>query len=169
MHAKSALSALLTAGLMFGAAAAQNTVFNYQVKPCEILATGFTAMLGNIETKLALTAKQKPLYAQWQNVVLATSRQYEPVCAKSPEEMPLMERIAWEQQKHLNRAEALSAEMPALSALRDSLSDKQKARFDAAVLEMRFSKPKMGVAMMRAMPDEPMTLSGTVTTMYSPE
>lgn len=168
MFSKFALPAVLTTGLMFGAAAAQSTTtsLGVQVKPCEVLTTGLTAMLGNIEAKLALTAKQKPLYAQWQNVVLTTARRHEPVCAKTPEDLPLMERIAWEQQRHLNRAEALNAEMPALIALRDSLSDKQRVSFDAAVVEQRFAKSKTGFVV-NVVPSEPSSaevLSGVVTT-----
>jgi hypothetical protein len=86
--------------------------------------------LAELETKLDLTTKQKPLFERWKDTILSTTKARVADCAnfKMPEGEP---SIVDQAKMHLKRLQAqldiLKAQMPALEALNTSLdADQQK-------------------------------------------
>lgn len=84
-----------------------------------------------LEARLQLTAQQAPLFQSWKSVVLANADERSKACMAMtpPTSQPsAIDRMQHEQTRLEARLAALQAEMPALSALYQSLSpDQQKA------------------------------------------
>jgi hypothetical protein len=91
--------------------------------------------LAYIETKLALTDKQKPLFERWKNVKLANVKARADECATlktSAWDASIVDRMKTQEKMLKSRLASLQAEMPSLEALAASLSDEQKHVLDRA-------------------------------------
>ncbi len=89
--------------------------------------------LSYLETKLALTDKQKPLFERWKKVKLASVKAHSDECATMmPHAMDasIIERMKMHEKKMKAKLADLQAEMPSLEALVASLSDEQKHVLD---------------------------------------
>jgi hypothetical protein len=85
--------------------------------------------LAYLETRLALTDRQKPLFDRWQHVKLSSVRAHSDECATMmPHEMDvsIIDRMKLHEKKMKARLADLQAELPSLEALVASLSDEQK-------------------------------------------
>jgi hypothetical protein len=86
-----------------------------------------------VEARLSLTDPQQKLFADWKNVVLEDAGARAKSCAAfAPPSSPpdLLARMAREQEMLKDRLASLQAQMPALTALYQSLSPEQKEAFD---------------------------------------
>jgi hypothetical protein len=87
-----------------------------------------------LEARLQLTAAQQPLFETWKNVVLANAGERSKTCAAMtpPAQRPSMLDMMQHEQTRLEaRLAALQAEVPALTALYQSLSPEQQRAFMA--------------------------------------
>ena len=85
--------------------------------------------LAYLETRLALTDAQKPLFERWKHVRLSSVKARSDECAtKTPHEMDasIIDRLKMHEKRMKARLADLQAQMPALEALVASLSDEQK-------------------------------------------
>ena len=85
--------------------------------------------LAYLETKLALTDKQKPLFDRWQRVKLSAARAHSDECGTMmPRDMDasIIDRMKMHEKKMKARLADLQAELPSLEALVASLTDEQK-------------------------------------------
>ena len=85
--------------------------------------------LAYLETKLALTGKQKGLFDHWRNVKLASAKARTAECASltMPDKEPsFVEHVKQEEKMLQRRLDDLQAELPTLEALTASLNDEQK-------------------------------------------
>jgi hypothetical protein len=85
--------------------------------------------LAYLETRLALTDRQKPLFERWKHVKLSSARAHSDECTTMmPREMDtsIIDRLKMHEKKLKARLADLQAEMPSLEALVASLSDEQK-------------------------------------------
>ena len=85
--------------------------------------------LAYLETRLALTDSQKPLFERWKHVKLSSVRAHADECATMmPRDMDasIIDRLKLHEKKMKARLADLQAEMPSLEALVASLSDEQK-------------------------------------------
>ncbi|HUO98584.1 MAG TPA: Spy/CpxP family protein refolding chaperone [Rhizomicrobium sp.] len=88
--------------------------------------------VAELETRLDLTAKQKPLFDRWKETVLSSVKDRVADCQnfKMPEQPVSIVEMAKMHQKMLEAHLAiLKAQMPALEALNASLSDEQQKLF----------------------------------------
>jgi hypothetical protein len=91
--------------------------------------------LAYLETKLALTDSQKPLFARWQKVMLSNAKSREGACeaAKLPgKDASIVDLAKLREQKLKDRLADLQAQLPALEALAGSLNQEQTHIFDHA-------------------------------------
>jgi hypothetical protein len=91
--------------------------------------------LAYLETRLALTDRQKPLFDRWKRVRLSSVKAHADECATMmPHEMDvsIIDRMKLHEKKLKARLADLQAEMPSLEALAASLSDEQKHDIDRA-------------------------------------
>jgi hypothetical protein len=87
-----------------------------------------------LEARLQLTAAQQSLFDTWKNVVLANAGERSKSCTAmtSPAQRPsILDMMQHEQMRLQARLAALQAEMPALTALYQSLSPEQQRAFMA--------------------------------------
>ena len=87
-----------------------------------------------LEARLQLTAAQQPLFETWKNIVLANAGERSKSCAAMtpPTQRPsILDMMQHEQMRLQDRLAALQAEMPALTALYQSLSPEQQRAFMA--------------------------------------
>lgn len=85
-----------------------------------------------LEARLQLTASQSPLFQTWKNIVLANADERSKSCAAMtpPTTRPsVVEMMQYEQTRLEARLAALQAEMPALTALYQSLTPEQQKAF----------------------------------------
>ncbi len=80
-----------------------------------------------LETRLALTNAQKPLFERWKKVKLATAGDCEPPPRQEP---AIVERLKHEQAMLRRRLDEVRTELPALEALAAVLTPEQTKRFD---------------------------------------
>jgi LTXXQ motif family protein len=82
-----------------------------------------------LQTRLALTDTQKPLFERWKNTVLASAKDRSDKCAtmKMPDMKPSMvDRLKHREAMLKNRLASLDAQMPSLEALVGSLNEQQQ-------------------------------------------
>ena len=85
--------------------------------------------LAYLETRLALTDRQKPLFDRWQRVKLSAARAHSDECTTMmPRDMDasIIDRMKMHEKKMKARLADLQAELPSLEALFASLTDEQK-------------------------------------------
>jgi hypothetical protein len=101
----------------------------------EFCADGYARMVGRlayVETKLALTPAQEPVFAHWKAVRLANAAARRDACA-APHQMgrhDILARMAREEDQLKDRLSALEKERPALTDLLAVLTPEQKRVFD---------------------------------------
>jgi hypothetical protein len=86
-----------------------------------------------LEARLSLNDSQEKLFDNWKSVVLNDAEAHAKSCAAfTPPSSPpdLLSRMAHEQEMLKSKLASLEAEMPALTALYQSLSAEQKEAFD---------------------------------------
>lgn len=84
--------------------------------------------LAYLETRLALTDRQKPLFERWKRVKLSSARAHSDECATMmPREMDasIIDRLKMHEKKMKARLADLQAQLPSLEAFVASLSDEQ--------------------------------------------
>ncbi|MGC9954138.1 MAG: Spy/CpxP family protein refolding chaperone [Rhizomicrobium sp.] len=89
--------------------------------------------LAYLETKLALTDTQKPLFERWKRVSLSSAKALSDECGTMTppaEGASIVDRLKLHEKMMKARLADLDAQMPALEALVASLSDEQKRVFD---------------------------------------
>ena len=92
---------------------------------CKDRAARATGELAFLETKLALTDPQKPLFERWKKIKLAAAKAVD--CTPPPQGEPsIVDSLKREEKMLRQRLDELKAELPALEALAASLSDEQK-------------------------------------------
>lgn len=92
-----------------------------------------------LETRLTLTAQQKPAFERWKDVVLASAKSASDQCAAMtpPATRPGIVEMAKFQEKRLEmRLEGLKAQMPALETLTAALDDKQDRILEHGIRKM---------------------------------
>jgi len=102
---------------------------------CEDRVAHAAAKLAYVETKLALTDAQKPLFAKWRQAVLDSETKQKTAClAEAPpshDQRPtILDREQRAETKLSARLQMLQATRPALKAFYDSLTDAQKDSFN---------------------------------------
>lgn len=88
--------------------------------------------LAELETKLELTAKQKPLFDRWRDAVLTAAKARVDDCAamKMPDhDMSVVDFAKLHQKKLEAQLSILKAQMPALEALNAALTPEQQKTF----------------------------------------
>ena len=101
----------------------------HHAQMCSELYARAVGGLAYLETKLALTDKQKPLFDRWKRVKLESVKAHANECAtKTPREMDasIIDRLKMHEKMLKSRLADLQAEMPSIAALVASLSDEQK-------------------------------------------
>ena len=87
-----------------------------------------------LETRLALTDSQRPAFEAWKSIVLSNAKGGADACANHPGEMngppSILDREQHEERMLKARVEFLDAELPALTALYQTLTPEQKSVFD---------------------------------------
>jgi hypothetical protein len=89
--------------------------------------------LAYLETKLALTDRQKSLFERWKHVKLESVKAHADECAtKAPRDMDasIVDRMKMHEKMMKAKLADMQAEMPSLEALVASLSDEQKHVLD---------------------------------------
>lgn len=89
--------------------------------------------LAYLETELALSPAQKPLFDRWKAAKLANARARQADCsAQTPPDAPpsLVERLKHDVKTAKQKLDEINAEMPALEALAGTLSTEQARAFD---------------------------------------
>ncbi|MDE2112201.1 MAG: Spy/CpxP family protein refolding chaperone [Alphaproteobacteria bacterium] len=82
-----------------------------------------------LQTRLALTDKQRPLFERWKDTVLTTAKEHSAKCAamKMPEMPPTMvDRLKHQEAMLKDRLDSMEAQMPELEALTASLDQQQQ-------------------------------------------
>jgi hypothetical protein len=85
--------------------------------------------LAYLETRLALTDNQKPLFERWKHVKLESAKAHADECGTMmPRDMDasIIDRLKMHEKMMKSRLADLQAQMPSLEALVASLSDEQK-------------------------------------------
>jgi hypothetical protein len=92
------------------------------------------AMLAYIETRLALTDSQRPAFGAWKSIVLSDAKSGAGACADHPHDMngpPSIVDREWHMETMMKaRVAFLDAELPALTALYQTLTPEQKMVLD---------------------------------------
>ncbi len=107
----------------------------------QMCADRYAHAVGNmayLQTRLALTDKQKPLFERWKNTVLATvkDRTAKYAAMKMPDMKPsIVDRLKHQEAMLKDRLDGIEAQMPSLEALVGSL-DQQQQRILARQAEM---------------------------------
>ena len=105
--------------------------------------------LAELEVKLDLTAKQKPLYERWKGNLLSAAKDRVNDCTtmKMPDhDMSLVDHMKMHAKMLQAHLDIIKAQMPALEALNGSLSDEQQKTFKHSAMEMVMEK-RMGMMM----------------------
>jgi len=110
--------------------------------------------LAYLETKLALTDKQKPAFDRWKRTMLETAKAHSGDCAamKMPDmKASIIDKLKLEEKMLKTHLADIQAQMPVLEALVAVLNDDQKRELDHAAQEvqehmrgMRGDMPGMG-------------------------
>jgi len=138
---------------------------------CRNLYAGKVGELAFMEAKLALDAKQAPLFTRWKQTSLDIAKQHESECTGKPPRRAadmrghrpsMVERLALEEDLLKRRLADIQAERPALAALYGALTPAQKEEFgrgDMHRMPDRFNvmfgmldRPHPGMGMMRQGP-----------------
>jgi len=121
---------------------------------CKTLYARKVGELAFLETKLALTPAQAPLFARWKQVSLDTAHSHETACADRPARQrsakrpSVLDRLAMEEKMLKSRLSDIQAERPALQALYAALTpDQQKELGHGGGMR----RPGMGRMMMGGM------------------
>ena len=107
----------------------------HHAQMCTDLYAHAVGKLAYLETKLALTDNQKPLFERWKKVKLSAVKAHTDECATLTTSMwdaSIVERMKTQEKMLKSRLASLQAEMPSLEALAASLSDEQKHVLDRA-------------------------------------
>jgi hypothetical protein len=101
----------------------------------EFCADGYARAVGRlayVETRLALTPAQEPLFDHWKTVKLAAAAARRDSCAtpRKPGKHGILERMHHEEARLQNRLSALEKEQPALTSLMAALTPEQRRLFD---------------------------------------
>jgi hypothetical protein len=119
---------------------------------CQDLYPGAVGRLAYLETKLALTAQQKPLFERWKSVRLASVKAHADKCAAmTPPEPGIMQHLKMEQAMLEARLADIRAETPALQALVASLNDDQQKLLEREAMKARHHGMEMMGHHMRGM------------------
>ena len=95
--------------------------------------------LAELEVKLDLTAKQKPLFERWKGTVLSTAKDRVNDCTtmKMPDhDMSLVDHMKMHVKMLQAHLDVIKTQMPALEALNASLTDEQQKTFKHSAMEM---------------------------------
>ncbi len=113
--------------------------------------------MGYLEARLSLTSSEQPLFARWKGVKLDIAKKRAADCGQNVARLDRrastpVERISREQDMLKKRLADLDAERPALAALYDALTPKQREAFSGGHRMMaggRMDRGFMGRGMMR--------------------
>ena len=95
--------------------------------------------LAELEVRLDLTAKQKPLYERWKGTLLSAAKDRVNDCTtmKMPDhDMSLVDHMKMHVKMLQAHLDIIKAQMPALEALNATLSDEQQETFKHSAMEM---------------------------------
>ena len=159
MHSRIVLPFIASLALMASAAIAENApppggqmpmhmdrdqMHKHHGQMCQDRYPHAVGNMAYLETKLALTAAQKPLFERWKSVRLASVKAHADKCAAMTRPEPgIMEHFQMETAMLETRLADLRAEMPALEALVASLSEEQQKTFEHAAMEARHEGMEM--------------------------
>ena len=121
------------------------------VQMCQDRYAGAVGQLAELETKLNLTAMQKPLFERWRESILTPAKAHVAECTsfKPPEGQPsVVDHVKMQQKMLQAHLDILKAQMPALEALNASLNADQQKTFGRAAMKVMMHD-RMG--MMRGM------------------
>ena len=109
-----------------------------RTRMCKDMVARQTGELAYLETKLALTPAQAPLFARWKGVMLDIAQKHQGECAQMPMmhksgmRPDMLEGMAMEEKMLKIRLADLQAERPTLSALYAALTPEQKTELGQA-------------------------------------
>jgi hypothetical protein len=124
---------------------------------CRDLYAGKVGELAFLEAKLALDAKQAPLFARWKQASLDIAKQHESECAGKPprraadmrgHRRSVVDRLALEEDLLKRRLADIQAERPALAALYGALTPAQKEEFSRGDMRRMAGRMHMMLGMM---------------------
>ncbi|MFO1249112.1 MAG: Spy/CpxP family protein refolding chaperone [Alphaproteobacteria bacterium] len=109
--------------------------------------------LAFLETKLALTGAQAPLFARWKQASLDVAKRHESECATRVKREPgqrrdLVQRLDLEEAMLKRRLADIGAERPSLTAFYASLNTEQKQEFGHAAMRAMGGRMHMMMGMM---------------------
>jgi hypothetical protein len=107
--------------------------------------------LAELETKLNLSAMQKPLFERWRDSILTSAKAHVAECTsfKPPEgELSIVDHVKMHQKMLQAHLDIIKAQMPSLEALNASLSADQQKTFSRSAMKLMMHD-RMG--MMRGM------------------
>lgn len=107
----------------------------HHAEMCKGLYARAVGKMSYLETRLSLTAMQKPLFERWKNVRLDAAKAHAAKCETFQfpgRDAPLMEKVKLEQTMLETRLANLKAETPALEALVASLDKNQQEILERA-------------------------------------
>ena len=123
---------------------------------CRDLYAGKAGELAFLEAKLALDAKQAPLFTRWKQASLDIAKQHEADCAAKTtrraglrgQSRTVVERLALEEDLLKKRLADIQAERPSLAALYGALSSSQKEEFSRGDMHGMTGRMHMMMGMM---------------------
>jgi hypothetical protein len=120
---------------------------------CKDMVARQTGELAYLESKLALTASQAPLYARWKGVELEIAQKHATECLAMParkagERPTMLDGMAMEEKMLKMRLANLEAERPALTALYGALTPEQKMELGRAARHKMEGRMHMMMGMM---------------------
>ena len=125
-----------------------------RTRMCKDMVARQTGELAYLESKLALTPAQAPLYAHWKGVMLDIAQKHQGECAQMPTmhksgtRPDMLEGMAMEEKMLKIRLADLQAERPTLSALYAALTPEQKSELDQAARHKMQGRMHMMMGMM---------------------
>jgi len=99
-----------------------------------------------LQTKLALTDKQKPLFDRWQKIKLEAVKTHSGECAEIKLPGPdgsVIDKLKLEERMLKEHLADLQAQMPALEALVGALNAEQQKELEHAAMHMRHERGEM--------------------------
>jgi hypothetical protein len=125
-----------------------------RARMCKDMVARQTGELAYLESKLALTPAQAPLYARWKGVMLDIAQKHQGECAQMPmmhkggTRPDMLEGMAMEEKMLKIRLADLQTERPTLSALFAALTPEQKSELGQAARHKMQGRMHMMMGMM---------------------
>jgi len=115
----------------------------HRAEMCSNLYARAVGKMAELETRLDLTAVQKPLFERWKAVRLASAKSHAEACATVTfpgRDASIMDGLAFEQKLLEARLATLKAEAPSLEALVKTLTPDQQMTLKRAALRARHDR-----------------------------